>query len=367
MNMSKKIIRINIMFIIILIASCIALLYKGNDAIALAVEQKEGIITSEQVKLSFDEVNGQLISENVKEGQFVKKGDIIMQLDSTDVDLAIQETKEQLAQIDIQINAIRQTMNTDYVQIDIDEKQMYSEIDAQKAIIKSAQATYNNKKADYIRNEELLKIGAVSRSEMDKIQTDLSIAESNLAEANAVLRKLVSGENINDNMVLPTIEQKRLETDNKIYDIKKLEQQKRILEVNLQEQQVRKQKLTLVAPEDGKIIKILARQGEIISAGKTVILLESNRYYYDIYVNEEQIKRLKEGEKIKGKSVATNEDIWGTIRLISKAPSFADLKQSREKSQADLSAFQIRIYVDPKENILAGMTVEVQADEFIKK
>ena len=33
----------------------------GDDAVVLAVRQKEGILTAEQVKMSFDSVSGRLV------------------------------------------------------------------------------------------------------------------------------------------------------------------------------------------------------------------------------------------------------------------------------------------------------------------
>lgn len=48
---------------------------------------------------------------------------------------------------------------------------------------------------------------------------------------------------------------------------------------------------------------------------------------------------------------------------MTKAAGFADLKMMREKSQADLSTFQIRIYIDPTEGVLPGMTISAYTRE----
>jgi len=89
MNTKQKAMRTGMAFIALLIIGGLVLMYKGNDALVLAMEKKEGILTAEQVKLSFDSVSGRLIKEGVKEGDMVKKGDVIMELDSTDTDLSI--------------------------------------------------------------------------------------------------------------------------------------------------------------------------------------------------------------------------------------------------------------------------------------
>ncbi len=372
MNFRKKSLTILCVFAALLIISGIVLMYKGNDAVALAIEKKEGILTAEQVKISFDSVSGKMINEAVKEGQIVHKGDILMQLDDTDVNLSIQKTQAQIAQLDAQIKSLSGTINIDYAKADTDEQQSYSAIDQQRAALDSAKSTYANKELDYNRKVALADIGAISRSELDDATTALTVASANVREQQQLLNKLLSGiQDTGDthSLNLPTIAQQRLETANKENDVESLKQQKQELLVQLAELNVQKERLTLRAPEDGKILKLLAKEGEMISANTPVILLESNRSYYDIYISENQAANLAEGDTITGKTIATDQPVAGTIRLLTQAPGFADLKQSREKGQSDLSAYQVRIYIEPTSNlnIKTGMTIEVSDDEFVKR
>ena len=83
MGSRRKTIRAGILFIALLIVSGVVLMYRGNDAVFLATQKKDGILTAEQIKLSFDSVGGRLINEAVREGQEV------MELDPTDTNLAI--------------------------------------------------------------------------------------------------------------------------------------------------------------------------------------------------------------------------------------------------------------------------------------
>jgi len=142
------------------------------------------------------------------------------------------------------------------------------------------------------------------------------------------------------------------------------EAQRDALLVQKKELEVARERLVLRAPEDGKVLKLLAKEGEMVSPSRPVVLLESSRSYYDIYVNEEQVQNLKEGARITGKTVAGDRSVTGTVRLVTKAAGFADLKMTREKSQADLSSFQIRIYIDPTEGVIPGMTIGVNEREF---
>ncbi len=370
MDFNKKSVRVGLVFLVLLLISGVVLLYKGNDAVALAVEKKEGILTAEQVKIAFDSVSGRMVNEAVKESQEVKKGDVLMVLDSTDVDLSIAKLKAQIAQMEAQINSMNGTIRIGYAQTNTNEQQNYHQIDQQRAALDGANATYENRQLDYNRKAALASSGAISQSELDEAQTNLNVAASNAAQQQQMLGKLLAGatDNGNTNQIdLPTIDQQRQTLDNKQNDVQNLQEQKKYLEVQLAELEVKKERLTLRAPEDGKILKILAKQGEMISPNAPVILLESKRNYYDIYLSEQQAVKISEGDDITGKTVAGNKAVEGTIRSITAAPGFADLKMSREKGQADLAAFQVRIYTDAQEGILPGMTVEVTQDAFTKR
>ena len=98
----------------------------------------------------------------------------------------------------------------------------------------------------------------------------------------------------------------------------------------------------------------------MVSPSVPVVLLETKRIYYDIYVSEEQAVNLHEGDEVICTTVAGEKKVPGTIRLLTHAAGFADLKQSREKGQADLTAFQVRIYINPDADVLAGQTVSVE-------
>lgn len=370
MDLKKKAVKLGLVFMALLLISGVLLLYKGNDAVAVAVSKKDGILTAEQVKLAFDSVSGRLVNEAVKEADTVKKGDIIMVLDSTDVDLAIEKLTAQIAQLDAQIKSLNGTISVGYARTDTSEEQTYRQIDQQRAAVTSARATYANKQLDYHRKNELAASGAIALAELDNARMSLEVAAADVMQQEQLLAKLLAGVADADNtdaLILPTIEQERAEIANKQYDVENLEQQKKTLEVQLKELTVQKERLTLTAPEDGKILKILAKQGEMINANSPVVLLESQRYYYDIYVSEEQAAHLREGAALTGRTVATAENVPGIIRFITAAPGFADLKMTREKGQADLAAFQIRVYTEPQAGILPGMTIEVYEDEFTKR
>ncbi len=365
MGARRKAIRAGILFIALLVVSGVVLMYRGNDAVFLATQKKDGILTAEQIKLSFDSVGGRLINEAVREGQEVTAGQVVMELDPTDTNLAIEKLNAQIAQLDAQIQSTTGTLNTSLFRVTNDEQQSFRQIDSQRGAVTAAKATLANAELDYRRKAELFKEGAIAKAQLDDSTMALRVAKANLDTQQQLLDRLLAGvadTGMTDSLRLPTIQQERASAENIQNDIAALTQQKKMLEVQLKELEVAKSRLTLRAPEDGKILSILQKQGEMISPNSPVILLESRRVYYDIYLSEEQAVNLREGDEILCRTVAGDKQIRGTIRLLTQAPGFADLKQSREKGQADLSAFQVRVYIDEPENVLAGQTVTVDLD-----
>ena len=365
MNAKQKAERTGIIFLVLLIVSGAVLLYRGNDAVALGVAKKEGILTAEQVKMSFDSVSGRLVHQAVQEGDTVKKGDVIMELDATDTDLAIKKTKAQIAQIEAQIAGKNGSQQVSYQKADNDETQSFRQIDQQRAAVAAAAATLRNSELDYARKTSLVEAGAIARSALDDATTALEVAQQQ-----QLLDRLLAGAQdtgTTDGLALPTIAQERADAANMGNDIAALEKQREQLLVSLDELQVKKERLVLRAPEDGKVLKVLAKEGEMVSQGTPVVLLESQRSYYDIYLSEEQAAGLSEGDEVTGTTVAGRKQVKGTIRLLTQAPGFADLKQSREKGQADLSAFLVRIYIEPTDGVQPGMTIGVNERAFAER
>ena len=376
--LKNKPLQIGSALLVLLIVGGVLLVLKGHDAVALAIEKKAGVLTAEEVKLSFENVGGRLVDELVKESQEVKKGDVLMVLDSTDVDLSIERLQAQINQITVKINQTSGTIDIGYAKTQTTESQTYRQIEQQKLAFDAAQATYNNEQLNYNRMKELAASGAISKSELDKANASYNVAVANLGQQQRLLEKMLAGSNAGaidqvlasgkaNNVYLPEIDQQRQTLANSQNDVQQLIYQKQDLLVQLKELQVKKERLVLRAPEDGKVLTIIAKQGEMVSPNAPVILLESKRCYYDIYLDETKAANLQVGDEITGGLVANGKTVNGKIRFITAAPGFADLKMSREKGQADLTAFQIRIYIEPENKVLPGMTVEVTKNALLKR
>ncbi|MEK4877301.1 MULTISPECIES: HlyD family efflux transporter periplasmic adaptor subunit [Paenibacillus] len=121
----------------------------------------------------------------------------------------------------------------------------------------------------------------------------------------------------------------------------------------------------VVAPEDGSVNKIIVKPGDLVQLGMPMAVLQKNNFYTDLYIQESEIQKLEVDQSI-GVHFPYLEhptEVTGVITSIATAPQFASLRMSREKGQADLSMFLVRVTMDGNADLLPGMTAEVKLDE----
>lgn len=310
---------------------------KGGDAVTIAEQKKTSLLATDTVNASFMGVGGRVTEVNVTEQQDVKTGDVLMSLDTTDINLQIAQLQTSIKQQSIKIKqALAQKVRPEDL-----EKQLLAE-EAAKEALSMAQLNYD-------RNKALFDAGAVSQATMDTANNQLQTAQNNMSQLQVATRKLQA--------------QNTTESQNQSYNTNLLETQKETLELQLQALELQKQRMVLRAPSDGKITRIVPKVGESITANTAAVVIQSNQLYYDIYVDEELAPMFQAGNKLECAAVALGSNIEGTIRSVSVAPQYATLRMSREKGQSDASTYLIRVDVDSSKELLPGMTVEVNVND----
>lgn len=122
---------------------------------------------------------------------------------------------------------------------------------------------------------------------------------------------------------------------------------------------------SVIAPEDGLVNRIAAKAGDQIMPGMPAAVVQKTEYYTDLYVQEGQIEKLKLNQTVKVHFPYLNDstEVDGVVTSIAAAPQFASLRMTREKGQADVSMFLVRVSVASNADLLPGMTAEVDFDE----
>ncbi|GGA11491.1 hypothetical protein GCM10008018_65740 [Paenibacillus marchantiophytorum] len=123
----------------------------------------------------------------------------------------------------------------------------------------------------------------------------------------------------------------------------------------------------ILSPNDGLLSKIMAKPGDQLAQGMPIAVVQKTSYYADLYVQEGEIQKLDVNKSIQVHFpyLKRSAQVDGVVASISAAPQFASLRMTRERGQADLSMYLVRITVKSNSDLLPGMTAEVDLDEIV--
>ncbi|ASR46079.1 hypothetical protein B4V02_04930 [Paenibacillus kribbensis] len=418
----------------------------GKDAVSMAAQQKNTLLTADTVNVSFQGVGGRVKSIEVKEEQQVKKGDVLMTLDPVDLDLQIEKLKTDITQSDVKIKQAKEGLQNQSDKITASEKQGELDIQAAQAgesllnqgtrvediqrqklaveaaqqsadaaqtgvetaksnaeiaqkTVASRQQALDLAKVNYKRVQALYDAGASTKAELDNAKNQMDtaqvaldtardqieiannqikaagkqaeIAKNGVEQQQTALEKMQAGATAEERQqariktekakeALTQTAQTRKDVKNSEYNVDLLVQQKQALAVQLKTLELQRGRMVLKATTDGKVTRVVPKLGEIVSTGATGAVIETNQLYYDIYVDEASLTKFKAGGNVTSHVVALDKDIQGTVRYITSAPQYTNMRMSRDKGLADISSFQVRVNVERTPELLPGMTVEVK-------
>lgn len=368
----KKNVKIPVIFLLLLFfGSFLIFLGSRNDAVTVAKSIKSGVLTADEINVAFQNVGGKVIKRFVEESQMVKKGDPLMQLEDVDTKLAIDRLQalvdSQRAAVNQEQAAIEITEN----ETNLSELSTWRKIEEVKASLEAAKSARNLASTEFDRQTQLRKTGGNSQSQLDNARNAFVVAKMQVIQIESQLSTLMIGatpEQVSQfektqnatGMSLQSITIARQKLENRQNQLAQLKAQLAQGEADLKQLQINYQRLTLKAPEDGKVLKLMFEDGELAPTGAPAVLLETDRKYIDIYVNEKMVNNYQPGTTVTANAIALDKEVKGKVRFATAAPSFADLRMTRERGQADLTAYQVRIYMESIPKLLTGMTLEVK-------
>ena len=368
----KKNVKIPVIFLLLLFfGSFLIFLGSRNDAVTVAKSIKSGVLTADEINVAFQNVGGKVIKRFVEESQMVKKGDPLMQLEDVDTKLAIDRLQalvdSQRAAVNQEQAAIEITEN----ETNLSELSTWRKIEEVKASLEAAKSARNLASTEFDRQTQLRKTGGNSQSQLDNARNAFVVAKMQVIQIESQLSTLMIGatpEQVSQfektqnatGMSLQSIMIARQKLENRQNQLAQLKAQLAQGEADLKQLQINYQRLTLKAPEDGKVLKLMFEDGELAPTGAPAVLLETDRKYIDIYVNEKMVNDYQPGTTVTANVIALDKEVKGKVRFATAAPSFADLRMTRERGQADLTSYQVRIYMESIPKLLTGMTLEVK-------
>jgi HlyD family secretion protein len=286
------------------------------------------------------EAGGRILTLTVKEGDRVQPGQVVMTLDTRDVQLAIQRAKAEQAAAEAQLRLVMAGAREE------DIRQAQAQVDTARAEVAAVQTELQAAEQDLARFEALLASNSGSRKQRDDAATRRDLARDRLTQAQSrvrtaeeVLAKLKAGARQEE------IDAARARVAAAAAQIASLE--KGVTDA------------TVESPVGGIVTEKLAEVGEVISPrAPALVVVDLDRAWADVFVPEPSVPKIKIGQAATVFTDAGGPGIAGTVGYISPKAEFTPRNVQTAEERSKL-VYRVRINVDNKDGVLKqGMPVE---------
>jgi HlyD family secretion protein len=328
------------------------------------------------VDLSF-KIAGRMTELNVKEGDWVKKGQIIARLDP--MQLQQQRLRDQAAVISAESNYSQMqtsiafqkaTLESDVAARRAEVNEAQAKLDqllngSRKEDIQQAESAVNDARAqlefarsDWGRMQGLFKNEDISKQQYDQSRMKFDSATAQLHQAEDKLALVNAGPRAEEitaaratvartQASLRTSEANRLELQRKEQEL--LQRDAEINRSRAQEGMSQSQldDTVITAPIDGVVLVKSAEAGEVLAAGTTIVTIgDLDHPWLRAYINETDLGRVKLGQKVKLSTDSYKGKVYpGTVSFISSEAEFTP-KQIQTKEERVKLVYRIKVDVD---------------------
>ncbi len=324
--------------------------------------------------LSFKRVSGKIIKLYVDAGDYVKKGELLAQLDPIDYKVKLKMVEDKInslkfkkAQLVIEKSRLFSELNIKKQQVLKKIQLLNEKLDAFNFKIKKIEANLDQLRRDYRRFKNLYLKRAVAKRKYEDVATKLKALKNEklsvIHERNSIAKQI---EISKDDLKLITQEFKRVdelqrEIESISYQISSLKQNEKDLKDLISY-------CNLYAPFDGKIGKKYAEVGMNVSSGFPIYsLVDINDLYVEVLLEETKLKGVKVGSPAYFKVDAYPDiEFKGVVEKIypASAATYAlvprDISAGEFTKVAQRILIRVKITDGPKRLLISGMGGEIK-------
>ena len=284
---------------------------------AYIVKQKntmllQGEVEVKTVNLS-SKIAGRAIKINVEKGQEVKKGDILAELSTPDIDAKAQQAEATLALAVAQQEKVNNGARTEQLLM--------------------AKSSYELAQKTYERLNNLHKEGVIPTQKLDEAKTKYDTAKEQY-------QMLLRGSRIEDKASAAA-------------NVRKAQSATKEVNSYLTESKI-------ISPIDGIVTEVNAEEGELIGPGFPVItIIDNNNTWVTFNIREDLLSKITNGKEFDVKIPAIGDQpVRVRVNYISVLGNFATWRATKARGDFDLKTFEVRaVPVEPVNNLRAGMSV----------
>ncbi|BAQ59848.1 heterocyst specific ABC-transporter [Geminocystis sp. NIES-3708] len=331
---------------------------KKGDTIAITTDYdtKKAELETAQKEVEVAQANLAIIQAGAKEGTLEAQESTIERL-KAELNGVIATNKARIARLNAQLSA---------------------EMSEKKAAIQRLKAEVNNAKSELQRYQELAKDGVISTSNLESRQLTFDTATQSYQESQASYQKTFTTltQEIREAEALATQQVNTLtkqiaEAEAKLREIQEIRQvdviqaktqvDKAITVVKNKEIDLELTKIK--APSDGKILEIIAREGENIDNLKGVVEMANTTQMVAVAeVYESDVSKIKLGQeaKIKSDNDSFNQTLKGKIIEISPKIGKKDVLETDPAASVDARVIEVKIAINPEDNHIVNNLIYAQ-------
>lgn len=323
-------------------------------------------------------VAGSVIAVHVVDNQAVRKGDVLIELDPTDLEVAVAQAQAAVAQAEAQIASdqpsvsITQATNRSAIQqAQADADATQSQVDAAQRALDQAVASERLSAADLDRARQLLAGGSMARAEYDQRATAHEVAAAGVASARKQLQaqeaRLRAARSREREVVAngpPQLEARQAFVDSRRANLEAARAQLHQAQLNLGYARI-------VAPASGVVGRKSVNPGERVSVGQQLLALtRTDDLWVTANFRETQVRRMRAGQPVEVHVDALGRDFRGRVQSFAGATGSRYSLLPPENASGNyvkvVQRIPVRIALEPgqagMERLRPGMSVEPSVD-----
>jgi HlyD family secretion protein len=298
----------------------------------------------------------------VTHGQQIRKGDVIAVLDTYARRLAaLQEAQEQMRVAQAQLSQVEAGAKSGQIQaqarvVDRQQAELQTESRAQEAAIARLEAELQNAELEAERYQVLYTDGAVSASLRDSKQLTADTVRQQLNEAQVNLSRIQRSRQQQVSEAQATLDQI---AEVRPVDVEVARSQVAAAQASVARAQAELDLATVRSPQDGQVLKIHTRPGELVSDQGIISLGQTQRMVAVAEVYEVDLSHIRVGQTatVISKNNAFSEVLRGEVVEVGLEINKQDVLNTDPAAQFDVRVVEVKVLLDETSSRrVAGLT-----------
>ncbi|NEO97344.1 MAG: ABC exporter membrane fusion protein [Symploca sp. SIO2E9] len=296
----------------------------------------------------------------VREGDWVKAQQVIAILDSRNrLQTALDEATEQVGVAQANLARVQAGAKTGEIEaqqatIARIEVERRNDIEAQMATVARLEAELENARIEDQRYQMLYGTGAISASQRDSKHLDWETAQKRLQEASASLNRIRLAQQQQLNEAKATLERiaevRPVDVEVATAEVAAAEAALKRAQANFEQAEVR-------VPQEGQVIEIHTRPGELISSKGIAEIGQTSQMYAVAEVYESDISKIELGQQARLSSNSLPYELQGSVEQIGLQVQRQEVVNTDPSANIDARIVEVRVRLDQASSKkVAGLT-----------